>query len=276
VPPLLEVLAAELERPRNLSAQVVNHLVGTYGLTRDGIGSFLKTELTKLEDYEIDLILSPLFTPTLQNQAVYAELLGRDSVSQEQWPTLIQQLAARPTLAQLVTNDGQTHSVTLRDVTIERFVRRLRLDATILEPLFNLVNQLPPTADRPLLKAVARRAIWESEERRHIFIHYLTASAGGGTYQRDDVLELLKFVETYQPADLRDLLASIPHWQQVLRQEINAAASPKPFFNERVQEMHGGGRDQRRQDNLRVTVKEKESAFLERLLQVLTAPGSDR
>ena len=274
MPPLLEALAAELERPRNVTAQVVNHLVGTYGLTYDGIGEFLKTELPKLEDYEVDLLLSPVFTPTLRDQAVFAEFLGRDSIPSNEWPGLIEQLRTRPTRARFITSDGQTHSVPLRDVTLERFVHRLRLDAKIPEALFNLVNQLPPTADRPLLKAVARRAIWESENRRNIFVHYLTASAGGGTYRLDDVLELLKLVETYQPADLRDLLARIPYWQQVLRQEINDAASPKPFFNERVQEMHGGGRDQRRQDNSQVTAKEKESAFLERLRQVLATPAA--
>jgi hypothetical protein len=225
--------------------------------------------MSKLEDYEIDLILSPLFTPTLCDQSVFAELLGRDAVPPEQWPALVQQLVARPTRAQFVTSDGLTHSVPLRDVTVERFVHRLRLDGTIAEPLFNLLTHLPPAADRPALKAIARRAIWENDTRRQILVHYLTTTAGGDACRLDHVVELLKLMETYQPADMKDLLAQIPHWQQVLRQEINEAASPKPFFNERVQEMHGGGRDQRRQDNSRMTAKENERAFLERLQQVL-------
>ncbi len=268
VPLLLETLAAELERPRELSAQVVNHLVGTYGISSENVGSFLTAQLPGLEDYEIDLILSPLFTPTLRDQAVIAERLGRDSVSTEQWPALIQQLVARQTQAQFITGDGQTHSVPLRAVTVERFVHRLRLDATIAEPLFKLINRLPAVSDRPLLKAVARRAVWENDGRRQIFIHYLTTTAGGDGYRLDDVLELLKLVETYQPANVRELLAQIPHWQQVLRQEINESG-PKPFFNERVEELHGGGRDQRRPDNSRTAAKESERAFLERLAIVL-------
>jgi len=114
--------------------------------------------------------------------------------------------------------------------------------------------------------------VWVHSEsvRRHILVHYLTTTAGGDNYRLDDVLELLKLVETYQPADVKELLAQIPHWQQVLRQEINESGSPKPFFNERVQELHGGGRDQRRQDNSRTTAKENERAFLERLEKVLS------
>jgi hypothetical protein len=182
---------------------------------------------------------------------------------------LIQQLVARPTRAQLVAEDGQAHSVPLRDVTIERYVHRLRLDATIPEPLFKLLNHLPPAADRPLLKAIARRAVWENDARREILVHYLTTATSDDSYRRDDAVELLKLVETYQPANVAGLLAQIPHWQQVLRQEINEAGSPKPFFNERVQELHGGGRDQRRQDNIHLTAKENERAFLDRLQRVL-------
>jgi hypothetical protein len=271
VPPLLETLAAELERPRELTAQVVNHLAGTYGLTHEAIGTFLAAELVKLEDYEIDLILAPLFTPTLQDQAVFAELLGRDSIPTSHWPELIQQLVTRPTRAQFVTSDVQTYAVPLRDVTIERYVRRLRLDGVIPRAVFNLVNHLEPAADRPLLKAVARRAVWEDEARGCILVRYLSNTAGGGGYRLDEVRELLKLVETYQPADIEDLLAQIPHWQQVLRQEINEAASPKPFFNERVQELHGGGRDQRRLDNSRIAVKENEAALLARLQQALSS-----
>jgi hypothetical protein len=268
---LLEALAAALERPRAITAQVIHHLVSTHGIGRDQIGAFLAGELPKLEDYEIDLILSPLFTPTLKDQSVFAEGLGRESVPRTEWPGLVQQLAGRPTRAQLVTDDGQTHVVPLREVTIERFVHRLRLDGTIPGPLFEAINHLAPAADRPLLKAIARRAVWEEAGRRQILVAYLTTAASGEAYRLADAVDLLKLTETYEPADVGDLLARIPHWQQVLLQEINEATGPKPFFNERVQEMHGGGRDQRRQDHSRVSAMENERAFLDRLQRVLAS-----
>lgn len=273
---LLECLAAELERPRDVSAQVVNHLVGTYGMTRDAVGPFLVNELPKLEDYEIDLILSPLFTPTLHDQAIFAELLGRDSVPADQWPGLVQQLVTRPTRAQLLTEDGQTHAVPLRDVTIERYVNRLRLDAAIPEPVFKLMVHFPTAADRPLLKAIARRAIWEHDPHREILVRYLISATESAEYRSDDAGELLKLIETYEPVDMADLLNRIPHWQQVLRQEINEGTGVKRFFNERVEELHGGGRDQRRQNTSRRNAKESELAFLERLQRVLTGQTQQR
>lgn len=269
VPSVLEALVTALERPRELPGQVVNHLSGVYGIEREAVGTFLVNELPKLEDYEIDLILSPVFTPALLDQAVFADLLGQDSIPASQWPSLIQQLAARPTIAHLLTADGQTHSVPLREVALERYVYRLRLDATIPEPLFKLLTHLPPAADRPLLKAIARRAVWQNETRSSILQRHLTAVAGSNSYRLDDLVELLKLMEIYQPADSADLFARIPHWQQLLRHEINSVSIPKPFFNERVQELHGGGRDQRKQDDSRLTAKEQELAFLTRLQHIL-------
>ena len=264
---LLATLASELERSRLLLPQVVKHLCGTYSLERDSLGSFLVEELPKLEDYEIDLILSPVFTPGLRDQSVFAELLGPNAVPLAEWFGLIGQLVARPTRAPLVTEDGQSHTVPLREVTIERYVHRLRLGATIPASLFELLSRRAPADDRRLLKAIARRAIWESDARRDILGRYLAAALGTEHYRPDDAVELLKLAETYEPADTADLLRRIPHWEQVLRHEITLASNPKAFFNERVQELHGGGRDQRRQDDAQP--KQRELAFLDRLKQLL-------
>src|SRR5262252_359159 len=118
---LVDALAHELERPRELSARVLNYISGTYGVDQDAIGGFLTDELGKLEDYEIDLILSPVFTPKIADEAIFAELLGAATVPREQWTGLVREIEARPTHAQLVTPDGQRHTVKLREVTIERF-----------------------------------------------------------------------------------------------------------------------------------------------------------
>jgi hypothetical protein len=263
---LLATLAVELERPRDISSQVIKHIVGTHGISREDIGAFLTGELPKLEDYEIDLILAPLFTPSLADQSVFAELLGKTSIATDQWPALIQNLLQRPTRARLTTEDGTTHLVPLRDVTVERFVHRLRLEGEIGDEVFQLIASLPKAEDRALLKAIARRAIWDHASRRDILTRFLKSV--GDTFRVDDAIALLKLAETYEPASVAELLARIPHWQQVLRQEINEGGT-KPFFNERVEELHGGGRDQRRPDNSRTTAKENEQAFLERLLRAM-------
>lgn len=265
---LVLTLVRELERPRPLPAQVVKHLWGTYSLERGAMGAFLVEELPKLEDYEIDLILSPVFTPNLGDQAIFAELLGADSVPAAEWPNLIRQLAARPTCTALLTDDGTARVVPLREVTIERYVHRLRLGASIPASLFELISHRADAISRPLLKAIARRAIWENTPRRDLLGRYLAAALGTEHFREDDAVELLKLAETYEPVDTADLLRRIPHWEEVLRREINLASHPKAFFNERVEELHGGGRDQRWLDNTQP--KQRELEFLARLKRLLT------
>ena len=265
---LLDTLAAELERRRELSPRVLNYIGGNYNVEHDAIGTFLIQELPKLEDYEIDLILSPVFTPRLSDQAIFAELLGRESVGREKWPEVIQQLEARPIRAQLVTLDQIAHSVQLREVTIERYVHRLRLEATIAKGVFDLIERLP-SADRPELKAIARRTVWENPAANAILERYLQAASEQGRYTLADALALLELIEGRKPANLTDLIADIPRWQEALRHQIEVAAGPKPFFSQDVERMHGGGRDQRQQDDFRLSAKEKEFAFLGRLQEVL-------
>jgi len=265
---VVEALAAELERSRELSPRVLNYIEDNYRIEHDAVGTFLTEELPKLEDYEIDLILSPVFTPKLADQAVFAELLGRDSVPRERWPALVQQLVERPTHAQLMTLDGKAHLVNLREVTIERYVHRLRLEATIPDFLFGLLERYAST-DRPLLKAIARRSIWDDSGRRGILERYLTAVVGRDSYALSDTLDLLNLIENRKPSDLENLLAEIPRWQEALRKQVEVATSGKPFFNEDVRLMHGGARDQRTQADSRVSAKENELAFLGRLTQLL-------
>ncbi len=261
---LVETLAAELERPRELSPRVVNYITGHYNIDQEEIGEFLVDRLPALEDDEVDLVLSPVFTPKLTDQAIFADLLGRDSVPRAQWPALIQQLVARPTRAQLVTPDSLSHPVTLSEVTIERYVHRLRLDGTISESLYRLFYRIPST-DFPVLKAIARRSVWEDDEVREILIRYLSSALQEGSYSLEEAVELLDLVEGRKPGSLPDLLARVPAWKKSLQQQVDVAGGARPFFHDDIRAMHGGGRDQRQQDDQRISAKERDLLFLERL-----------
>lgn len=266
---LLELLTSELERPRVVTRQVLDHVAGTYEIEREAIGEFLEERLPNLEDYEHDLILSPLFTPKLADQALFAGLLGDETIPRDRWPGLIQQLASKPTLGSLVTDDKQTHRVTLREVTLERYIHRLRLDGTIDKEVLRLIEGDAFSAERAELKAICRRAVWENDDRRDILVHFLLAAEQRGEYEPGDAVDLLRIVEDYKPANVANLIERIPPWLEGLRQEIRAAGEPKPFFSGATQMAHGGDRDKRQQDTRTLEAKKKEFVFLERLHRLL-------
>jgi hypothetical protein len=266
---LIDLLADQLQLPREISPKVANYITDHYGVDVDAIGAFLTSELPKLEDYEIDLILSPLFTPKFADQIVFAGLLGAESVHREEWTALVQRLETRRVTARLMTADGKTHEVRLREVMIERYVHRLRLEGGIAESVANLIGRTPE-ADRPMLQAIARRGVWESEGSSGILERYLETTIRDGSYALGDVLDLLHLAEDRKPADAADLLARIPQWREALRDQIEKAGGSRVFFHDDIRWMHGGDRDHRQVDGSRVSAKERELAFLSRLEQVFS------
>jgi len=263
--PLIDAIANELERARPLIPQVIKHLASAHSVDRGDVESFLSTQVPTLEEYEIDLIFSPLFTPSLADQAVFAQRLGAGAVPRLQWAEIIEQLELRQTKAQLVTEDGKTHALLLRTVTLERFVHRLRLEATLPVTVFERIKTQVPTNEQGLALAIARRAIWESEGRRPILDRFVTAADWSQADTLADAVGLLHIVETYQPSDESALRQRLDHLLEVGRQEVSYAANPRPFFSQRIHEMHGGGRDQRARAESAVLAKEAEVRFLNRL-----------
>lgn len=261
----VEAIARELEKPRSLLKQVMDYVSSRHEVSRDELGAFLENEVDVLEDFEVDLLFSPQFTPTLVDQAAFSSLLDEERLPAVEWDALVNALAARPTVARLVTEDGAEHAVSLTDVSIERFVSRLNLDAEIPGPLAKLLASMPPAEDRDLLKAIARRPFFRTESHCEILFEFLVKTTGDDSYSLEDALSLLELVETYRPADVADLVGRVPHWLEVLESEVTAASQPKPFFADRVQDMHGGGRDQRRADGSLIDRKQRNMAFLKRL-----------
>ncbi|MFM7817590.1 MAG: hypothetical protein ACKPGI_11550, partial [Verrucomicrobiota bacterium] len=218
VDPVFERLVAELERPRPLTPQVLRHLSATYGLGRDEIGRFLDEELPRLSEEETDLALSSLFTPKLQDQAIFADLIGRGSLPASEWPAWVERLQSRPTYGCLVTEQGTRHGVALRTVTLERYVHRLRLDATVPLAVFDATRSSVPTPRRPVLLAIARRAVWSTLDRQQILLEFLANSSRESATSLDDAEALLALMESSEPESVEDVLARIPEWEAALKQ----------------------------------------------------------
>jgi len=269
VDPVFERLVTELERPRPLTPQVLRHLSGTYGLGRDETGRFLDEELPRLSEEETDLALSSLFTPKLPDQAIFADLLGRGSLPASEWSAWVERLQSRPTFGCLVTEQGTRHGMALRTVTLERYVHRLRLEATVPLAVFDAIRASVPTPRRPVLLAIARRAAWTTPDRQQILLEFLANSSRESATSLDDAEALLALMESSEPESVEDVLARIPEWEAALKQQISLSRQPKPFFNLQVEELHGGGRDQRPADTQMVATKQRELAFLARLRTAL-------
>lgn len=266
-------LVVELEKPRELTAQSLRHFSATYGVDRQEVGAFLDTRLAGLAEDELDLSLSALYTPKLADQALFAGLLGKDSIPTEELPTWVDRLHRRPTTGHLVSADGVVHPFELQPVTVERYVLRLRIDGTTSDAVLRLIQTLAPPEEQPLLLAVARRAIWNTPDRCALLEQFLARSYAGDPPVPGDLEAFLALVESSEPTGVADVIARLPAWEQVVRTQVSSANQPSPFFNERVQDLHGGGRDQRGTNEPLRTQKQAELEFLGRLKRMFGTAG---
>lgn len=268
---VMDRLVKELERPRELTAQTLRYLDSTYGVGREEAGALLEERLPLMDDAELDLALSAQFTPKLADQAVFASLLGADGVPVGELTGWVEQLHQRPTLGHLITPDGVSHEFRMRPVTLERYVLRLRLEATIPEVTFRLIRSLCPDTDQPVILAIARRAVWNTEGRRELLRRFLAGAYAGDPPSPGDAEAFLAVMETSEPENLDDARTRLPAWEQVARTQWSGSDQPSPFFNERVQDLHGGGRDQRGPNEALRARKKAELEFLGRLRRILAA-----
>jgi hypothetical protein len=123
-------VAALLRRPRAMKPQTERQLTPYLAEhSSSGLPAFLLCAAEVLEDFELDIVFGPIFTPTLDERAELADLLFHWTPSGEQLAQLVKDLANDVQHAIVRLPDGSEAKLSLHEVMIERFVRLLRLDA---------------------------------------------------------------------------------------------------------------------------------------------------
>jgi hypothetical protein len=122
-------LAALLQRPRALKPQterqLAQHLSEHSSTT---VPAFLLCARDVLEDYELDILFGPIFTPSLSERAELSELLFHWRPDAAQLARVVKELSAEAPSATVRLPDGTDAPLPLHEVMVERFVRLMRLD----------------------------------------------------------------------------------------------------------------------------------------------------
>jgi hypothetical protein len=121
-------LAELLRRPRALppqaDRQLQHHLAEHSSSTRD----FLLCAADVLEEYELDILFGPVFTPTLDERAELSDLLFHWRPMAEQLRQLVTDICHDLPHALIKLPDGTQASLSIHEVMMDRFVRLLRLE----------------------------------------------------------------------------------------------------------------------------------------------------
>ena len=204
---IFEVLKGDLTAPRTLLPQVLNEINDRYTYDQARLAAFFTEKFPKLEDYEVDLLFSPQFTPAEHHRLAYIPLLGSAALDSDTVKQLKQQLAQEEGLHALLRTPDETVevSVPLHEVFIDRYVNLLKLDSPLPEGFYAEMSRLVPTESRNEANLLGRDAIWHDPVRQQMLLAFLQIFHQRSNFSTVKLSFLTNFIRTYRPTAFSDL-----------------------------------------------------------------------
>lgn len=208
---LVNVIIQRLSLPRPLSLQVSTALADNYTVSEAEYEAFFANKLATLDDYEVDLVFSPQFTPKTDDLDAVFACLGVHVLTPAEMDTLIEQIVTAGVGMPLVLPSGSTVVLPLHEVMVQRFVRLLFVAEVVPEPFvqaLTAVATVETTIYNRLLYLV-RQPIYRRGQYAPLFATLLTGFAEKTALTLEKVVFLHEFIQTYKPAALTDLVRQI-------------------------------------------------------------------
>jgi len=203
---ILELLSTDLTAPKTLLKQVLQEINDRHAHSETQLPEFFATLFPTLEEYQIDLLFSPQFTPAEHNRLRYIPFLNEKSLSQQEIASIKNELVSANLSVLFTTPDAALEiSVPLHEVFIDRFVNLLKLDAPLPESAYADIQALVPEASRSEINLIARDSIWQSGNRYDILKAFLLLFKANNSFSTLKASYLANFVHTYRPDNLNDV-----------------------------------------------------------------------
>jgi len=142
------ITARMIAQPRPLKPQTQRQLSDHLSDHTADLSSFLLCAADVLEDYELDILFGPHFTPSIDDRAALADLLFHWRPSDTELAQLVDDLCKQVDHAIVELPDLTTAKLTLHEVMADRYVRLLRL------------NQAPDAATTAALRDTLPAELW--------------------------------------------------------------------------------------------------------------------
>lgn len=225
-----------LTRPRSATQQVLEHLLAHHDVSSGEVALWLREELSTLESYEIDLLLSPLFTPEFRDRLEFEKVLGEASLEATEVDELASGLA-RENLNMTLLAEGETVEAPLPEVLIERYVRLLYLD-----------SKLPPECTTttgaqlsPEVRCHLRDKVWQFPRNRDLLPALLDAAREVSGELPGHVRFLTNFVRSHRPGSLEECRTFLDNLAQAYEDDLRKHLSgTRSFFNDEIRATYAG------------------------------------
>lgn len=206
---VLQQLRTLLTQERALTPQVAIAIADTFNFTEDRLPEFFAQGYEAYEDYELDLVFSPLFTPKPHERTTIHALSHTATWNKADLQQLVKQLTDEGLTTVLRLNPHTTFDVALHEVMIDRFVQLMGLHHAVnseLQQALLAVDTLP-VGDVSLL---SRASIVQQHDQALLVLALLNHAQ---QRQQAITIEVLRyaveFLHTYKPT-------TVEQWVQAL------------------------------------------------------------
>lgn len=230
---LLEQLRKDLSRPREISDRNAAALMSRLGLER-ALGAFARERLDGQEEFELEILFSPFFTPCQEDRFAYEAFLPDAGVPRDELTDLPAQLAGEELVCSL-EEGGERIEVVLPEVAIERYLRLLHLDRPVETSVADAIRAHVPDENRGAVMSLARVGDWSGEEARGVMREVLAAMDKADSFTLDKMIFLTEFIRTHPPHGLADLAGELDRLLDAYKKDEN-----NPVFNEQLEEFQTG------------------------------------
>ena len=235
---LRDKLIADLTETRILTDHVSRTLMDRCELQSNEVREFLEQQGADLDEALVDTIFSPMYTPSWEDRARYTADRERLEITPLVISLMVQELVDQKLTATYQYEDD-TISMPLAEVNIDRWVRRLRLDAKVDENILRAIEATVPTEDQDMVKALVGHNAWLAPGRSDILLAFLTGFAKTSRFSVEKFEYLTGLMQTYRPKDVGHFAQQIDALIRSYHEEKN-----EHFFDNHLKEVHevtGGG-----------------------------------
>lgn len=217
---LREQIAAMLQRPRELKQQTSRHLEEHLDPEGSDVQDFFQRAASELEDYEVEILFAPIFTPSFEEQVEVVEPLASCRPSAQEVAALAGRLIESLKTCSIVLPEGDLASLTLHPVLIDRYVRMLRLENAPVREVVDSIRESLAEDLAPVALALLRQKGFTSNHQEWC-ARFLEFAAGRHAVDRETLEILAEFLASQISLEGDALLTGMDH---LLRAAIETGA----------------------------------------------------
>lgn len=227
---LVGVIRGQLSGDRYLSARNAS-AISTQLNVEDPLLGLKAGVLKHREEYEVDLLVSPLFTPSMEDRAACEPFLPLEGISAEEERNIIAQMVQQNLESKVIFGDSVV-MMPVMEVAIERHVHLLRLGVAVSKDVRDILGRYLEAKDLSLGMSYARSQIWT--QLPNLLGQCLQTMMAKNTFTLEKFGFLRDFVRTYHPKDMPLLIQSLRNLVEAYR-----VGNDRPVFNQQLEDHQG-------------------------------------